>query len=91
MSNPISSNQKSRGGWFQGCFFQWLDQVKTLEIFFFKLNLIYLCSCTGSSLLCGLFFSFRARGGYSLVVVCGLLTAVASLAAKHGIKVLSLQ
>ena len=59
--------------------------------FFFKLNLIYLCSCTGSSSPCGLFFSFRARGGYSLVAVCGLLTAVASLVAEHGIKVLSLQ
>ena len=51
--------------------------TKTLEFFFFffKLNFIYLCGCTGSSLLCGLFFSFRPSGGYSLFVVCGLLTA----------------
>ena len=75
LSNSISSNQKSRGGWFQGCFFQRLDQDFGILFFFFKLNFIYLCSCTGSSLLSGLFFSFRPSWGYSVVVVCGLLTA----------------
>ena len=36
----------------------------------------------GSLLLCGLFSSC---GGYSLVAVLGLLIAMASLAAEHGL------
>ena len=41
--------------------------------------------CAGSSLLCGL-FSRCGEHGLSLVAVCGLLIAVASLVAEHRIQ-----
>ena len=50
-------------------------------------NIFYLFSfgCAGSCfLLCGLSL-VAVSGGYSLVVVDGLLTAVASLVAEHGL------
>ena len=43
---------------------------------------LFIFGCAGSSLPCGL-FSGCGQWGYSLVVVCGLLIAVASLAAEH--------
>ena len=50
------------------------------------LNIIYLFifSCAGSSLLCGLSLA-AASGGYSLVVVCWLPVVLASLAVAHGL------
>ena len=44
--------------------------------FFYLLAVLGLCCCTWVSLV-------LASGDYSLVVVCRLLTAVASLVAKH--------
>ena len=53
-------------------------------VFFFFFNFIY--GCAGSSLLCGLFFSLVAEsGGCSVVAMHGLLIAVASPVAKHGL------
>ena len=45
----------------------------------------FVYDCTGSSLLCTGFSLVAASGGYSLAVVLGLLMAVASLAAEHGL------
>ena len=45
---------------------------------------LFVCGCAGSSLLPGLFSSSR-KLGYSLVAACGLLIAVASLVAEHGL------
>ena len=42
---------------------------------------VFIFGCAGSSLLDGLSL-VAARGSYSLVVVCGLLIAVASLVAQ---------
>ena len=73
---------------FSGGSFQPLDQTHISCIaggfFFFKkiILLIYL-DCSRSLLLCRL-FSSCGKWGYSLVVVPGLLTAVASLVAEHG-------
>ena len=39
----------------------------------------------GSSLLCSLFSSFSEQRGYSLIVVNGLLNAVASFVAEYGL------
>ena len=52
---------------------------------FFKKDL-FIFGCTGSSLLCGLLFSLVAVSGATLVSVCGLLIAVASLVAEHSLK-----
>ena len=41
-------------------------------------------SCAGSLLLCGLFSTF-GEWGYSLVVVLGLLIAMASVVVGHGL------
>ena len=43
-----------------------------------------LSSCTESSLLHVGLSLVAASGGYSVVVVCGLLTAAASLIVEHG-------
>ena len=43
---------------------------------------LFIFGCAGSSLPCGL-FSGCGQWGYSLVVVCGLLIAVASLVTEH--------
>ena len=52
--------------------------------YFFKHNFIYsLTGCAGSVLLCGLSSSHRQAGGCCLVVVCQLLSVVASLGAGH--------
>ena len=45
---------------------------------------LFVCGCAGSSLLPGLFSSSR-KLGYSLVAACGLLIAVDSLVAEHGL------
>ena len=44
---------------------------------------LFIYDCIGSSLLCGLFSRVVASGGYSLVAVCRLLVAVASLTADY--------
>ena len=53
----------------------------------FKNNFTYLFifGCAGSSLLCWLSL-VAASGGHSLVVVCGLLSAVAFIVAEHGLQ-----
>ena len=91
LSNPISSNQKSRGGWFQGCFFQRLDQDFGILFFFLSLILfIYVAvldlhCCVGCSLVSG-------RVGATLYLWCvGFSLPVASPVAEHGLKVLGLQ
>ena len=56
-------------------------------VFLFFNNFIYLFTfgCTGSLLLHGGLLQLQqVEGGYSLVVVCGLLIAVSSLIAEHG-------
>ena len=45
---------------------------------------LFIFGCAGSSLLLGLFSSFRDRG-YSLFVVYGLVIALASLITEHGL------
>lgn len=42
------------------------------------------CGCAGPLVLCGLTLVAASRG-YSLVVMHGILSAVASLAAEHGL------
>ena len=49
----------------------------------FLINFI-ICGCTESSLLHVGLSLVAASGGYSVVVVCGLLTAAASLIVEHG-------
>ena len=44
---------------------------------------IYLFGCAGSSLLSAGLSLAAVSGGYSLVAVCGLLIAAASLVAEH--------
>ena len=58
----------------------------SLSFFLFKVYYYYLFifGCCGSSLLCGLSLVV-ARGGYSLVVVCGLLIVTASLVSERRI------
>ena len=46
--------------------------------------ILFIFGCAGSLLLCCLFLVVASRG-YSLVAVCGLLIAVASLVAQHGL------
>ena len=60
--------------------------LKDLALLFFFSKFIYLLilDCAGSSLLHRL-PSVVGSGGSSLVVVLGLLSAVASLLAKHGL------
>ena len=53
-----------------------------LTCFFFKKFIYFIFDCAGSSLLCVGFPSCREQGPL-LTVVCGLLTAVASLVADH--------
>ena len=57
--------------------------VSLIILFIFKLVLLYL-GCAGFSLLQRP-FSSCGSAGYSLVVVQGLLIAVASLVAGHGL------
>ena len=48
--------------------------------------LLFISGCAGSSLLCSEAISLvTVTGGYSLVVVHGLLIALASLVAEHGL------
>ena len=50
----------------------------------FKIIFLYLFLTALSLHCCGLSL-VAASGGYSLIVVCGLLIAVASLVAEHGL------
>ena len=52
-----------------------------LHVYFYS----FIFGCAGSSLLHGLSLVVVSRG-YSLVAVCGLLTALASLVAEHGLQ-----
>ena len=54
-------------------------------------NRLFIFGYARSSLLCGLFSSHGKQGGYSLVVVCGLLIAVTSLVVEPGLQALRLQ
>ena len=54
-----------------------MSQVSSVLCFFF-LAVLGLCCCGGSS-------PFVASGSYSLVVVCRLLIAMASLVAERGL------
>ena len=58
------------------------DGLGSLLTFFFLINL-FIFACTMSSLLPTGFSLVAASGGYSLVVVCVLLIAVASPVAEH--------
>jgi len=49
---------------------------------YLKVIFKFIFDCTGSSLLHRLSLIMESKG-YSLVVVCGLLIAVASLVAEH--------
>ena len=49
---------------------------------YLKIIFKFIFDCTGSSLLHRLSLIMESKG-YSLVVVCGLLIAVASLVAEH--------
>ena len=53
--------------------------------FFLFLNYLFILGCAGSLLLHGLFPLVAVSKGYSLVVVCRFLIAVASLVAEHGL------
>ena len=56
------------------------------ELFFLHVYFyLFIFGCAGSSLLHGLSLVVVSRG-YSLVAVCGLLTALASLVAEHGLQ-----
>ena len=61
------------------------NEPKAMHFFFKNFYFIYLFSfgCTGSSLVCRSFSLVIASGDSSLVVVCELLIAVASLAVEH--------
>ena len=54
-------------------------------LFLVFLKKLFIFGCAGFSLLCGLFSLVEVNGGYSLVVVHGLLSVVASLLAQHGL------
>ena len=54
---------------------EYIKQFFLFGLFLF-LVVLGLCCCVGFSLV-------AANGGYSLVVVCGLLTVVASLVAEY--------
>ena len=56
--------------------------LNTTSVTFKKFLFIF--GCAGCSLLCRA-FSSCGEGGYSLVAVCRLLTAVASLVLEHGL------
>ena len=58
-------------------FFFFLRSPVPLKLF------IYLFGCAGSSLLSAGLSLAAVSGGYSLVAVCGLLIAAASLVAEH--------
>ena len=59
--------------------------LQTAFFFFFFLSFVYLFLVV-LGLHCSAGFSLVvASGGYSLVAVCGLLIAVASLIAEHGL------
>ena len=53
------------------------------KFYLFLINL-FIFGCAGSLLLWG-FYIVAMNGGYSRVSVCGLLIAVASLVADHGL------
>ena len=66
----------------------WQDAERTQEVMHVMHLLFKICiyfGCAGSSLLRRLFSSCR-EWGYSLVAVHGLLTAVTSLVAGHGLR-----
>ena len=56
-----------------------------LNCYFFKQDCLFIFGCAGSLLVRGLSL-VAASGGYSLTVVRGLLIAVASLVAEHGLQ-----
>ena len=60
---------------------------REVEIFYFFFLRSFIFSCAGSLLLWPGFPLVVEHRGCSLAVVCGLLTAVASLAVEHGLSV----
>ena len=52
--------------------------IKKINLFILLLAVLGLCCCMGFSLV-------AVRGGYSLVLVCGLIIMVASLVVEHGL------
>jgi len=62
--------------------------IRKLVIDFFNIifKYLFIFGCSGSLLLREGFLLVAMRGAFSLVVVCGLLIAVASLVADHGLQ-----
>ena len=60
----------------------WYFVLFDIYLFYVFLAVLGFRGCAGFSLLCGLSL-VAASGGYSVVVVCGLLTVVASPVAEH--------
>ena len=54
------------------------------NMYFYNCIYIFSFGCAGSSLLCR-FFSSCSEPGLLFVIVCGLLTLVASLVAEHSL------
>ena len=64
------------------------------DLFFFLINLfiyLFLFLATLGLCCCAQAFSSCSKPGLLFVAVCGVLTAVASLVAEHGLKVRGLQ